>query len=234
MRAKLALLRIAAADQDEARRVSHAQSLALHHVFSRGRHVQEQVHEMVLEQVHLVDIEKPTVRARQQPGFEPFLPSGQGAFEIEGADHPILGGAQRQVDHGRADEFGLGPGAVRRLAMNWAAPGVSLWIAMIGTAHRRFDRRQKRSEGPHRRGLAGPAIPEHHHTADPLVDGGDQQGPLHLILTDDRRKRVRLTHSRTRPSRGARRFGPTVKQRRSGSHPSPQRIIGVVWTAARP
>ena len=99
LRPQLALFRVAAADQHEARRVAHAQAFALDHVLARGGDVEQQVDQVVFEQVDLVDVEKAAMGARQQAGLEGLVALRQRALEIERADDAVFGGAERQVDH---------------------------------------------------------------------------------------------------------------------------------------
>ena len=70
LRPQLPLLRIAAPDQHEARRMADAQALALDDIHARSRDVEQEIDEMILEQIHLVDIEKSAIGVRQQPRLE--------------------------------------------------------------------------------------------------------------------------------------------------------------------
>ena len=125
LRAQFALLRIAAADQHEARRVAHAQALALDDVLARGRDVEQQVDEVILEQVDLVDVEEAAVGARQQAGLERLHALRQRAFEVERADDAVLGRAERQVDHRHRHQAALrrAAGLQRRARLAGARPG---------------------------------------------------------------------------------------------------------------
>jgi hypothetical protein len=53
-----------------ARRMADAEALALDDVFARGRDVEEEVDEVVLEQVDLVDVEEAAIGAGEQAGLE--------------------------------------------------------------------------------------------------------------------------------------------------------------------
>ena len=114
LRPQLALLRVAAADQHEAGGVADAQALALDHVLARGRDVEQQVDQVVLEQVDLVDVEKAAIGAGQQAGLERLLAVRQRALEVERADDAVLGGAQRQVDHRHRRDAAAARGRCRR------------------------------------------------------------------------------------------------------------------------
>ena len=62
--------------------------------------------------------------ARQQPGLERLLAARQGAFEVERADHAILGDAERQIDHRHRQLDDLAERAVRwRAFPAFLAPG---------------------------------------------------------------------------------------------------------------
>ena len=65
--------------------------------------VEQQIDEVVVQQVDLVDVEEAAVGGGEQPGLEGLHAFGQRAFEVEGADEPVLGRADRQLDEpGRA------------------------------------------------------------------------------------------------------------------------------------
>ncbi len=184
LRPQLALLRIARPDQHEARRMAHAQALALHDVLARGGDVEQQVDQMVLQQVDLVDIEEPAMGAGQQPRLEPLLAARQRPLQIERADDPVLGRAERQVDDRRRHlhhrrTAGADPADRRRPVRR----------AVVGAALARRDRRQQRRQRAHRRGLAGAPVAKDQHAADRRVDRRDAQRALHLVLPDDRRER---------------------------------------------
>ena len=75
---------------------------------------------MILKQVDFVDVKVATVGTGEQAGFERLFAAGQGALDVERADHPIFGRTKRQVDHWRrtfddAVRSDFGPiGAFRR------------------------------------------------------------------------------------------------------------------------
>ena len=128
---------------------------------------------MVLEQVDLVDIQEPAIGARKQPRLERLYPGAECPLEIERADDAVLGRAKRQIDEGNRDRR-LAIGERRTLGME-PGKGGRHWGKQGG-------------ERAHRGRLAGAAIAEYHHAADPRVDRGQQQCQFHLVLADDRRK----------------------------------------------
>jgi hypothetical protein len=89
---QLALFRVHRADQHEARRMLVGDPFALHPIDTRRRDVEKHVDEMVGQQVHLVDVQDPTVRGREQTGFEAAALAGEDGAEVERADEAILGG----------------------------------------------------------------------------------------------------------------------------------------------
>lgn len=108
--------------------------------------------QMILEQVHFVDIEEATVRASEQAGLERLHTLGQRALEIEGADHAILGGTERQIHHRHRHLDGL---RLACTATRFAQPGRFVRCTAVGAARHRAHGRQQRCQRPHRRGLAG-------------------------------------------------------------------------------
>ena len=89
--------------------MAEAQPLALDQVFARGRDVEQQVDEVILEKVHFVDVEEAPMRPRQQAGLEYLDAAGQRLLEIERADDAILRHAERQVDDRHRHRLGLEP-----------------------------------------------------------------------------------------------------------------------------
>ena len=92
---------------------------------------------MIFEQVHLIDIQKATVGASQQARFESLDALRQGALQIQGADHPIFGGSQRQINNRHwyevAAQRPARPTAQTRAAL--AAAAVLGRITGIAAAH---------------------------------------------------------------------------------------------------
>ena len=62
---------------------------------------------MILQQICFVDIEEPAMGASQQTRLEGLFPARQCPFQIERADHAILGRAKRQIDDGHRDLYRL-------------------------------------------------------------------------------------------------------------------------------
>ena len=73
-------------------------ALALDVGAAHRRRVEQQVDQVVVQQVHLVDVEHAAVRRGQQPGLEGLDPLGQRPLQVQRADDPVLGGADRQLD----------------------------------------------------------------------------------------------------------------------------------------
>jgi hypothetical protein len=108
------------------------------------------------------------------------LPGNQRPLDIERADQAILRRPERQIDERDRHVGNLAVAAMRAFR--------SARHALVGASGNHPDRRQQRSQSAGCGGLAGAAIAEHHHAANAWLDRGDQQGPLHLVLSDDRGK----------------------------------------------
>ena len=102
LRPQLALFRVHGADQHEARLVAVRNAVAFDvHPAHRGG-VEQHVDQVVVQQVDLVDVQHAAVRAGQQARRERMLAVAQHALQIQRADHPVLGGADRQLDEADA------------------------------------------------------------------------------------------------------------------------------------
>ena len=129
-----------------------------------------------------------------RPGSNAFSP-GQRALQVQRADHAVLGRAERQVDHRHRRHAAL-QRAVRLLAAirrssGLGSPGSQPIAAARDDAHLRQQRGERADGG----GLAGAAIAEDQHAADAGIDGGDQEGQLHLVLADDGGEGKRKGHA---------------------------------------
>ena len=189
LRAQFAFFGVAAAHQHEARGVAHRQALALDHVLARGRHVDQQVDQVVLEQVHLVDIEQAAVGLGQQARLKRLFAPRQRAFDVQGPHDTVFGRAQGQVDHrswafADAARNGIGPS------------GHILDPRRVDRAA--FNRRnlgQQSRKGAHGGGFSGATVTKHQHAADAGVDGGQYHGLFHGLLADNGREGERLAHA---------------------------------------
>ena len=73
---QLPLLRVARADEHEARGMANAEALALKHVLPGSRHVEQEIHQVIVEEVDFVDVKKAPVRACQKSRVEGPFPLG--------------------------------------------------------------------------------------------------------------------------------------------------------------
>ena len=70
-------------------------SLPLDGVDAHRGGVQQQVDDVIIEQVHLVDVEDRPVRRSQQTGLEATSSLPQGSLHVEGPGDAVLGGPHR-------------------------------------------------------------------------------------------------------------------------------------------
>lgn len=81
--AELALLGVAGSDEDEAGGVADGDTLTLHSVPPRSGRIEEDIHEVVIEKVHLVDVQDAAVSLGEQTGLErPRVLSRESTFVI--------------------------------------------------------------------------------------------------------------------------------------------------------
>ncbi len=198
-------------------------------VLARSRNIQQQIHQVVLEQVHLVDVEEAAMRPRQQAGLEGLHAFGQGALDVEGAGDAVLGGAKRQVHHrhGRLHR----PQPPSRATVGAQRGGIA-GIAAEAAALHHLHRRQQPREGAHGGGLACAAVAQNQHAADAAINRSDQEGAQHLLLAHDRGEGIGRASGRRGAGRPAR---PAARRCRAGwCTPLPHAVgRGLVHQAAR-
>jgi hypothetical protein len=164
-------------------------ALTLDDVHTHRRRVQQGVDEVVVEQVHLVDVEDAAVGGGKQTRLETTLSVLERMLEVEGADESVLGRGDGEFDDpGR-------PGRDRERSLLRAdAALVTQRMLVVGVAGEpapvdHLDLRQDVGQGPDRGRLGRALVAAHQHAADARVDGVDQQGGLERLLTDDRGER---------------------------------------------
>lgn len=50
--------------------MAHAHAFPFHHILAGGGGVEEEIHQMIFEKIHLVDIQKAAMGAREQSGLD--------------------------------------------------------------------------------------------------------------------------------------------------------------------
>ncbi len=184
LRSQLALFRVHGADQQEPCRVPHRHALALDVRGAHRRRVQQQVDQVVMEQIDLVDVQNAPVRGGQQPRLERLHALRQRPLDVEGADQPVLGGADGQLHHARGPRSSAAlvrPVRARRVGREGVA-------GEPATRHHR-DLRQQRGQRTHRGRLGGALLAAHQHTADGRRHRVQQQREPQVVLTDNGRER---------------------------------------------
>ncbi len=182
---QLALFRVHGADQDKARRVAEGDALSLHDVAPHGRRVQQQVDYVVVQQVHLVNVEQAPVGRSQHARLELFPAGLDRHLDIQRADHPVLGGADRQIHEARGPVVArkaLPPG--HPLAAIVAKPLGAGRIAAKGAIGYYVDLGQQCRQRSGRSRLGGAALSTDQNSAYVGADGVEDQRRFHRILAD--------------------------------------------------
>ncbi len=180
LRTQFAFLRIHGSHQQERRGVRHRNAFPLDVRTSHRSRIQQQVHEVVVQQVHLVDVEHPPVRGGEQTGLEGANAFGQGAFQVQRADQPVLGGAHREFD-----ELGgpLRRGATVRPVRALRVGGLRRASESAVVDH--VQRRQQRCQRTHHRRLRGALFAADENPADARVHRVEQQRQPEVVVADD-------------------------------------------------
>ncbi len=139
---------------------------------------------MIFEQVYFIDVEKTAIRACKQSGIESFATGRQRALDIDGPTHPILSRAEWKFNNGDRHFFRSDLRTVTLIAQ------IAVWITVIRTTGNDIDLRQQVCEGAHGSRLPCAAMSHDQDAADQRVNDVQQQGELHLLLPDNRRKRI--------------------------------------------
>ena len=141
---------------------------------------------MVVEQIDLIYIKQTTVGSGQHPRLEVALAALDSQFDVQGAHHPVLGGADRQV-HKAGSAVGYGQLLAKLYSIAAVvAEGLKLLrIAVEGTTAHYFDLWQQGGQGAGCGGLSRAPLAADQHPADLGADGVQDEGHLHFLLADD-------------------------------------------------
>jgi hypothetical protein len=197
LRAQLALLGVHRADQHEARGVLDRDAVALDGGPAHRSGVQQQVDEVVVEQVDLVDVQDAAVSSREQAGLVLGTPLGQRALEVQRPEHPVLCGADRQLDESHRAGLDRGVGSERPVGgQRRCLPRV----AGEPVAGDHVDGRQHRGQRADDRGLRRTLLAAHEHPADVRQDRRQDEGERHVVGADDGGEGIVLWHGGSRSS----------------------------------
>ena len=105
LRPQFALLRVAGADQHEAGWMAYGHALTFHRVPTRSSGIEQNIHQMVIQQVHLVHIKQAAVGLGQQAGFKGTHALAEGLLDVNRSAETVLRGSQRQIHHGHLAWF---------------------------------------------------------------------------------------------------------------------------------
>mmetsp|Transcript_68807 Transcript_68807/g.108484 ORF Transcript_68807/g.108484 Transcript_68807/m.108484 type:complete len:239 (-) Transcript_68807:226-942(-) len=183
---KLTFLRVTAAHQDELGWVANADALTLHGVPATRCRVQQDVHQVVVQQIHLIHVQNPSVRFREQPGFESLLTLGQGLLDVNGTTNAVLCGAQRQINHGHllVLQRQVFPSCLA-ISHLLAHDFLLLRRGVVGVIGDTGDLGQQIHQGSDCRSLASPTIAHDHDSTNLGINDVQDQGQLHFRLSHD-------------------------------------------------
>ena len=98
LRPQLALLGIHRPDEHEPRRVGDRYTVALHGDGPHGGRVQQQVDQVVVQEVHFVDVQNAAMRPGQQTRLEVHGAVAQRLLKIDRTCHAVFRGADGKLD----------------------------------------------------------------------------------------------------------------------------------------
>ncbi len=196
LRAQVAFFGVHRADQDKARRVGKGDAFALDDVDAHGGRIEQQVDDMIVQQVDFIDIQQAAVGGSQHARLEVALALLDGFLDIQGAHHPVFGGADRQVDKADAGAWQSPVPCPRFIcsltqsdqvfgalgsSLKGESAKTSIWGSRAAMARAAVD-------------LAGAALAADQHAADAWVDSVQHQGAFHALLAYNGSKWINWRH----------------------------------------
>jgi hypothetical protein len=182
---EIALLGVHRPDERELGGMGDADAVALDAVLAGGRGVQQHVHEVIVQQVHLVDVQQPPVGAGEQSGVEGGL-AGQRVRDRERPDDALSGGPQRE----RHERDGTGLDGKRRpLATRLALSGPVVGRTAIRAVGDGPLIGQEIRQPPDERRFGRPLLAGDEQAIEAVVDRDGEKRLLQPFLADDRAER---------------------------------------------
>jgi hypothetical protein len=137
---------------------------------------------MIMEQVDLVHVEDAAVRGGEQARLVVDLAGAERLLQIEGADHPVLGRADRQLDQ---------PGRPRGRLAGRVRPVRAVRVRMVGVTAEaavldHVEGGEDVGERPDHGGLGSALLAADQYPADFGGDRGENQGQGQVVAADDR------------------------------------------------
>src|SRR5215211_802045 len=179
LRPELALLRVHRPDQDEARRVPDAHPLALHVVRPHRRHVEQEVHEMIREQVHLVHVQDAPVRRREKTRLERLLTLRESSLDVQSPREPVRARPHWQLHEPHRTPL---PGRALQVRSCRTLGVRALGVRGVRATGDDLYGRQELREPPHGGGLRGPLLAAYQHAPDLRGDSVQEQCELGILL----------------------------------------------------
>ncbi len=138
-----------------------------------------------MEQVDLIDVQDAAVGLGEQAGLEVALAGADGPLDVEAAQHPVLRGADGEIDHGDPPTNGV-ENLTARAAGGALVAGLGVvGIAVVGAAAQHDDLGEEGGQGAHGRGLGRALAAAHQHAAEAGVHRVEQECQLHALLAHD-------------------------------------------------
>jgi hypothetical protein len=103
LRAQLALLRIARADEHKLRRMLNRDAFTLDQIATRDRHVEQKINQVIFEQVYFVNVEKAAMSACQQPGLKSLNTFLERTLYVKSSANAVFGCIQGKVNYGNGN-----------------------------------------------------------------------------------------------------------------------------------
>ncbi len=184
--AQLAFFRVHGAYQDKARRMAKGDPFTLHDVAAHRCRVEQEVHNVIVQQVYLVHVEEAPVGGGQHAGLELFLAGLDRHLDVQRTDDAILGRADRQVhESGPVLAHGQRFPPAYALAAVVAQSLRAVGITMEGTVGNNLDLGQQSGQRAGCRRLGRASLATDQHATDSGADGIEDQPRFHRFLADD-------------------------------------------------
>jgi len=192
LRAQPTFLRVHRPHQHKARPVGANHRPAADGVAALSRRVEDGIHNQIVEQVHLVNVEQVLVGTGQNAQFQPHAALLHGDALVDATYHIFQPRVERKLDQldrlVTADrlpcfELALAVRAETCRAVPFSARGQTPLRAQAD-----LDIGQQVGQAAHAGRLAGAARPDQQHAADCRVDHRQQQGHAHFVLSHDCQK----------------------------------------------
>jgi hypothetical protein len=161
-------------------------AFTLDNVNTRCRNIQQYIYQVIVEQVHLIHIKNTSIGIGQNSGLKTSFPLFYGLLYVQGANNPILGSSQGEVNNRRLlPGYGQLFTFFRSFAAVITQGSDVLWVAVETASLYHLNLWHDRGEAAYSSRFGRALLAANQYPSQKRIDDVQDESHLHLVLPDD-------------------------------------------------